>query len=33
MEQTLEKTCLLISQLTNGNIDNLNEVSTGYLIP
>lgn len=33
MEQTLEKTCLLIQALTKKQIKNVQEISTGHLIP
>lgn len=33
MESTIEKTCLLIQELTHGTLNNLEELSSGYLIP
>lgn len=33
MEQTLEKTCLLIQSLTKKPIQKVQQISSGYLIP
>lgn len=33
MEQTIEKTCLLIQQLSGQHLDNLTELSDGRIIP
>lgn len=33
MEQTIEKTCLLIQQLSGKQLDNLTELSNGKIIP